>query len=117
MTLALKSGYGRKFRLGEVTEYEKGELLALLGKQIEANRRVVAPYVIGTAAPPYEQAAAVRMTARLLGDQLREWIRIQGNLDAAERAEGFREIRQLRGVIIKAGRVLAKGPPPKDTSN
>jgi hypothetical protein len=113
---ALRSGRGRRFHLAGATEYEMANLMVLLEEQMAANRRLVAPYTVGSALPPYDQAAALIAATDLLADQLREWMRLKGGLDAAGRAEVFTEIRRLRDVRVKAGRALGKGPP-KDTDD
>ncbi len=110
---AEKRGYGRKFRLSGVTAYEKDALLNLLGERITANRKIVSPYTRGTMLPAYGEAKAVRTAARLLGDQLREWIRLLGDLSARDRGPIFKELRVLRKVVIKASKALAKAPRPK----
>lgn len=107
---AEKRGYGHKFRLSGVTEYEKDALLNLLGERITANREIVSSYTRGTMLPAYDKAKAVRTAARLLSDQLREWMRLLGDLSARDRGPIFKELRVLRKVVIKASKALAKGP-------
>ena len=87
--------------------------IAGLGERITAARQVVAPFTRGTMLPPYEQAEAVRTAARLLGEQLREWMQLQNDLTPADRAAIFKEIRTIREVVIKASKSLSKGPAPK----